>query len=162
MDGLHAHCCVGGRACRRDMASGGWFHLSLTPREKRAQRPLCPSSDLRRPSPPGGAPVCTPPWGAPPRRKGCGCLMPPASLHLTAASLRSHRPQSGQKGLTPQFSFSRTPLPHSSAWGADGAPLQLFSSHCSWVATHSTPGQNPSGTWSLLPAASLLLSWALA
>ena len=36
------------------MASGGWFHLSLTPQEQRAQCPLCPSGNLRRPSPPGG------------------------------------------------------------------------------------------------------------
>lgn len=47
------------------MASGGWFHLSLTPQEKSTQCPLCPSGDLRCPSPSGGL-QSTPPGGAPP------------------------------------------------------------------------------------------------
>lgn len=120
VDGLYVHCCVGGGACRRDMASGGWFHLSLTPQEKSTQCPLCPSGDLRCPF--WGAPVYTSWGGTPSRRKGCGCLMPPASPHLTAASLCSHRPQSGKKGLAHYASFPRSPSP-SAQQGVQMEPL---------------------------------------
>lgn len=159
--GLHAHCCVGGGACRRDMASDGWFHLSLTPREKRTQGPLCPSGDLRRPSPPGGI-QSAPPGGRPLTEGRVWLPDAPSQPAPDSASLYSHRPQFGWKELVHSFSFSRNPSP-TDQQAVQTEPLSSSpSSHCFWVATHSTLGQNPSGIWSLLPAASLLLSWALA